>query len=115
MAAVTGADTVRKLAEALDAKGVHLVFARVRTRVRELADATGLSDAIGPNGYHLRVETAVREADSRAGPPRPPGDPQATPRRAAGRGPAGAIARTSEFTGNRTRLPGERPLLTDDQ
>ncbi|NUU20135.1 MAG: STAS domain-containing protein, partial [Streptomycetaceae bacterium] len=66
---VTGADTVRKLLDGLRARGVHLVFARVRSNVRELADATGISDALGPRGYHLRVETAVREADTRTAPP----------------------------------------------
>ncbi|WTW98404.1 SulP family inorganic anion transporter [Streptomycetaceae bacterium NBC_01309] len=68
---VTGADTVRKLVDNLHARGVHLIFARARRHVRELADATGISDALGPDGYHLRVETAVRDADARSEPPRP--------------------------------------------
>lgn len=62
---VTGADTVRKLLEGLRARDVHLIFARLRRNVREPADATGISEALGPDGYHLRVETAVRGAESR--------------------------------------------------
>ncbi|WP_436778152.1 SulP family inorganic anion transporter [Yinghuangia sp. YIM S09857] len=63
---VTGADTVRKLLEVLRARDVHLIFARLRSNVRELADATGISDVLGPDSYHLRVESAVREAEARA-------------------------------------------------
>ena len=62
----TGLQVLIRLAGELQAAGVSLHFARVRTKVRGLMRRGGLEDVVGRDAFHLRVERAV--ADGRVGP-----------------------------------------------
>jgi SulP family sulfate permease len=55
----TGIQMLERLLDDLDADGVVLAFARVRTAVLELMRDTGLEQRIGPANFHLRIEDAV--------------------------------------------------------
>jgi sulfate permease, SulP family len=62
----TGIQMLERLLDDLDADGVVLAFARVRTAVLELMRDTGLEQRIGPANFHLRIEDAVGAFQARS-------------------------------------------------
>jgi SulP family sulfate permease len=56
---VTGAETLERLADDLEAEGIRLVLARVRTSVRTTLRRLGLEEKIGPENFFLRVTDAT--------------------------------------------------------
>ena len=55
----TGLEMLERLHDDLKARSVRLVFARVKTRTRELMRRTGLEERLGEDSFSLRVEDAV--------------------------------------------------------
>ncbi|MEU1229412.1 sulfate permease [Streptomyces sp. NPDC005828] len=55
----TAADMLEELDEALDAKGVHLVFAELKDPVRRKIERYGLTRALDPRRFFPTVEAAV--------------------------------------------------------
>lgn len=55
----TGVEVLQRVLDDCDTRGVRLEFARVRTSVRELMQATGLEERLGPERFHQRVADAV--------------------------------------------------------
>lgn len=65
----TGIAMLERLLDDLDASGVRLLFARVRTSVRDLMARTGLEERIGVENFHLTVVEAGRAYAARHGGP----------------------------------------------
>jgi sulfate permease, SulP family len=57
---ISGAEALEALLDDLDARGVRLVMARVRTSVRTTMQRLGVEDRIGAGNIHLTVRAAVR-------------------------------------------------------
>jgi sulfate permease, SulP family len=55
----TGAQTLNELLDGLDEQGVRLVFARVRTELRDELRSSGIERRIGPDRVYLEVDDAV--------------------------------------------------------
>jgi len=51
---------LERLHDDLEARSVRLVFARVKTRTRELMRRTGLEERLGEDSFSLRVEDAAK-------------------------------------------------------
>ena len=62
----TGLEMLERLHDDLKARSVRLVFARVKTRTRELMRRTGLEERLGEESFSLRVEDAVNAYAARA-------------------------------------------------
>jgi len=56
------------LLDQLQLRGVTLEFARARTDLKELLDRTGISDRIGPDGFHRSVHAGVEAFLRRSSP-----------------------------------------------
>ncbi|MBO6574597.1 MAG: sulfate permease [Rhodothermales bacterium] len=56
----TAADVLADLCEALDKRGVRLVFSGVKGRVGDVLAAAGLQERIGPNNFFLSPHRAVQ-------------------------------------------------------
>ena len=56
---ISGAEALEALLDDLDARGVRLVMARVRTSVRTTMQRLGVEDRIGAGNIHLTVRAAV--------------------------------------------------------
>jgi len=56
----TGLEMLERLHDELQARSVRLVFARVKTRTRELMRRTGLEERLGEDSFSLRVEDAAK-------------------------------------------------------
>jgi SulP family sulfate permease len=70
---ITGAETLGALLDDLEARGIRLVLARVRTSLRTTLRDLGVEDRIGPGNIHLSVRGAVSSASGTpavAAPPR---------------------------------------------
>jgi SulP family sulfate permease len=61
----TGIEMLERLHDDLQARSVRLVFARVKTRTRELMRRTGLEARLGEDHFFLRVEDAAEQHASR--------------------------------------------------
>ncbi len=55
----TGAQTLLELMDGLDEQGVRLVFARVRSELRDELRNSGIEERIGPDRVYLEVDDAV--------------------------------------------------------
>lgn len=58
---ITGAETLDQLLDDLDARGVRLVLARVRTSLRTTMRQLGLEHRLGPERFHLHIRDAVAD------------------------------------------------------
>jgi SulP family sulfate permease len=56
----SGAQTLLELLDGLDEQGVRLVFARVRTELRDELQNSGIEERIGSDRIYLEVDDAVR-------------------------------------------------------
>jgi sulfate permease, SulP family len=66
----TGLETLAELVRDLHSDGITLVVARLRTRMQEDLDLTGLTDAIGRDHFYPSVQRAVAAFEaSRSAPP----------------------------------------------
>jgi MFS superfamily sulfate permease-like transporter len=62
---MTGAATLTELTNELRGQDVDVHLARLHATARDVADRSGLMDAIGPGHSHVTVREAVRAATPR--------------------------------------------------
>ena len=76
---VTAADTLVRLDEALNAKGVNVVFVEMRGRIEDLLDRYGLFSTLTRAHVYPSIDEALRGiAEEDAAPPIGPGTPPET-------------------------------------
>ncbi len=56
---VTAADVLARLDEELNAAGVHLAFAELRTRLRDLVERYGLYETLDRRHFYESIDAAV--------------------------------------------------------
>jgi high affinity sulfate transporter 1 len=69
----SGAEAIQQLVDDLRASEITLVVARMKQPTRDRADATGLTDLIGPDNFHPTVRAAVERWARPADPDVPAG------------------------------------------
>jgi uncharacterized protein (UPF0261 family) len=68
---VTAAEMLRQLDEELNADGVHLAFAEMRSRLQELTQRYGLLETIDGEHFYPTLEAALAGVRSHGAGPRP--------------------------------------------
>ena len=66
---VTAADVLEQLDRELNAKGVHLAFVELRTRLRELVSDYGLDDTLDLHHFFESIDDALAEIEGEPEPP----------------------------------------------
>jgi high affinity sulfate transporter 1 len=64
---VTAAGVLKRLDHELNAKGVHLAFVELRTRLRDLVHDYGLYEELDRDHFYNSIEEALADIDSEAG------------------------------------------------
>jgi MFS superfamily sulfate permease-like transporter len=64
---VTAAGVLERLDNELNAKGVHLAFVEMRTRLRELVHDYGLNEALDRDHFYGSIEEALADIESERG------------------------------------------------
>ena len=66
---VTAAGMLEQLDNELNARGVHLAFVELRTRLRELIDGYGLHHELDREHFYTTIDEALADIDGRPGNP----------------------------------------------
>ena len=73
---VTAAAMLERLDDELNAKGVHLAFVELRTRLRDLVRDYGLLETLDRDHFYGTVDDALADIDPNLGRTPPPGPPE---------------------------------------
>jgi MFS superfamily sulfate permease-like transporter len=64
---VTAADMLERLDNELNAKGVHLAFVELRTRLRDLVHDYGLLNTLDHDHFYVSIDEALADIERRSG------------------------------------------------